>query len=223
MTAIVVCAQSAIAHAGLSAIASTPSTQVVGKTNSFSALSLWLQTKTADLALIELASAETDTLDELVQLVESQQLEETMPYLLMIDSTNESLFARLLETGLLSGGMVSLLPMTVSASEMKGAIAAITQGLVILHPEIAEYLFDWMGDRTSALEPIDELIEPLTPREIEVLNELANGLTNKAIALNLNISEHTVKFHISTILFKLDVASRTEAVTVGIRAGLVRL
>ena len=223
MTTIVVCAQTALTHAGLAAIASTPSTQIVGKTNSLSALSRWLQTEGADLALIELATTETDTLDELTQLVEAQQLEESMPYLLMVDSTDENLCTRLLETGLLSTGLLSVLPMTVSDSEIEGAIAALTQGLVILHPEIAEYLFDMVGDRTSALEPTDEPIEPLTPREIEVLNELANGLTNKAIALNLNISEHTVKFHISTILFKLDVASRTEAVTVGIRSGLVML
>ena len=62
-----------------------------------------------------------------------------------------------------------------------------------------------------------------TTREIEVLNQLAAGLSNKAIASDLGISEHTVKFHISAILSKLGAASRTEAVTVGIRAGLVML
>ena len=223
MTTIVVCAQTALTHAGLAAIASTSSTQIVGKTNSLSALNRWLQTEGADLALIELSSTETDILEELAQLVEAHQLEESIPYLLMVDSTDENFCTRLLETGLLNTGLVSVLPMTIAASEMEGAIAAIAQGLVILHPEIAEYLFDLAGDRPSTLKPVDELVEPLTPREIEVLNELANGLTNKAIAQNLNISEHTVKFHISTILFKLDVASRTEAVTVGIRSGLVKL
>ncbi|MEO1093708.1 MAG: LuxR C-terminal-related transcriptional regulator [Cyanobacteria bacterium J06638_28] len=66
-------------------------------------------------------------------------------------------------------------------------------------------------------------MEPLTPREVEVRNQLAAGLSNKAIASALDISEYTVKFHISAVLSKLGAASRTEAVAVGIRAGLVRL
>ncbi|HXF26085.1 MAG TPA: response regulator transcription factor, partial [Bryobacteraceae bacterium] len=67
------------------------------------------------------------------------------------------------------------------------------------------------------------LPEPLTPREIEVLKMLAEGLSNKLIAVDLGISEHTVKFHVNSILGKLNAGSRTEAVTTGIRRGLVIL
>jgi DNA-binding NarL/FixJ family response regulator len=63
--------------------------------------------------------------------------------------------------------------------------------------------------------------EPLTPREIEVLSMLAEGAGNKMIARRLGISEHTVKFHVGSILSKLDASSRTEAVTLGLRQGLI--
>jgi DNA-binding CsgD family transcriptional regulator len=65
--------------------------------------------------------------------------------------------------------------------------------------------------------------QQLTPREIEVLGMLAEGLGNKTIARRLGISEHTVKFHVGSILAKLDASSRTEAVTLGARRGLIML
>jgi len=67
------------------------------------------------------------------------------------------------------------------------------------------------------------LLEPLTKREREVLQMLAGGLANKEIAARLAISDHTVKFHVASILGKLGVSTRTEAVSVGIRRGLVLL
>lgn len=65
--------------------------------------------------------------------------------------------------------------------------------------------------------------ETLTPREIEVLVMLAEGTGNKVIARHLGISEHTVKFHVGSILAKLNASSRTEAVTLGVRQGLILL
>jgi DNA-binding NarL/FixJ family response regulator len=76
----------------------------------------------------------------------------------------------------------------------------------------------WIPLRTSG----SLLFAPaLTQREIEILQMLAAGMDNKTIARQLHISEHTVKFHISSIFAKLDVSSRTEAVTLGIRQGLI--
>jgi DNA-binding NarL/FixJ family response regulator len=66
-------------------------------------------------------------------------------------------------------------------------------------------------------------LERLTPREIEVLRLLADGTSNKAIAYKLGISDLTVKFHVTSILSKLHAGTRTEAVTVGVRMGLVYL
>jgi DNA-binding NarL/FixJ family response regulator len=74
-----------------------------------------------------------------------------------------------------------------------------------------------------ASRPLAELAEALTPRESEVLQMLASGLANKEIAARLTISEHTVKFHVASILGKLGAGSRTEAVSLGIRRGLVLL
>jgi NarL family two-component system response regulator YdfI len=68
-----------------------------------------------------------------------------------------------------------------------------------------------------------QLIDPLTDREMEVLQLLAQGLANKQIAAKLSISEHTVKFHVSSIYTKLGVGNRTEAVRMGVRRGLILL
>ena len=90
----------------------------------------------------------------------------------------------------------------------------------VMHPVGVDSLFP-EGEPSS--RPVTDLAEELTPRETEVLQMLANGLANKAIAARLSISEHTVKFHVASILGKLGAGSRTEAVTLGIRRGIVLL
>jgi len=72
-------------------------------------------------------------------------------------------------------------------------------------------------------EAVEPLIEPLTPRERDVLSLLAEGLSNKGIAERLNISDQTVKFHVASIYGKLGASNRTDAVRVGFRRGLVAL
>jgi DNA-binding NarL/FixJ family response regulator len=78
-------------------------------------------------------------------------------------------------------------------------------------------------DSTAAVDAprSAEWIQPLTPRELQILRMLSDGLPNKSIATALEISEHTAKFHVGQILAKLGAESRTEAVTIGIRHGLV--
>ena len=83
----------------------------------------------------------------------------------------------------------------------------------------AESLAGVYGDQP--LETEDEMSEEITSRETDVLRMLAEGLVNKDIAARLGISEHTVKFHISSILDKLGASTRTAAVTLGIRRGLI--
>ena len=77
----------------------------------------------------------------------------------------------------------------------------------------------WVTDRPTQRGDLSQGLEALTAREIEVLELLAEGLGNKQLAATLGISENTVKFHLSSIFSKLDVGSRTEAVTAGIRSG----
>jgi len=96
------------------------------------------------------------------------------------------------------------------------ALRAVADGLVIVDDDLAE------GVMPHARSRID-LIEPLTPREQQVAQLLAGGLTNKEIAQRLGITEHTVKFHLNGILRKLGVSTRTEAVVQAARLGLLIL
>lgn len=107
------------------------------------------------------------------------------------------------------------------ATTLHAAVQAAAAGLTVLPARLAAEL---LAGR-AALEPLALPTEgePLTPREREVLDLLAEGLANKAIARRLNISEHTVKFHIGAIYDKLDVSSRTEAVRQGAHRGLITL
>ena len=75
----------------------------------------------------------------------------------------------------------------------------------------------------AAPQPVAQSAAPLTARELEVLRMLAEGAANKTVAWKLSISEHTVKFHVAQILSKLNAGTRTEAVTLGIRKGLILL
>jgi DNA-binding NarL/FixJ family response regulator len=112
-----------------------------------------------------------------------------------------------------------VLPSDISADQLIAALQAAAAGLVVLHPtEIAAAFTP-----TPASQSLAELPEPLTRREREVLQMLAAGLANKEIAARLSISDHTAKFHVAAILGKLGAATRTEAVALGIRRGLILL
>jgi len=120
----------------------------------------------------------------------------------------------------LRAGVRAIIPRDVAAEQLRSALEAAAAGLLVVHPsELNAVLPATVG--SSA--PVDELLEPLTRREREVLQMLATGLANKEIAARLAISDHTVKFHVASILGKLGVSTRTEAVSVGIRRGLVLL
>jgi DNA-binding CsgD family transcriptional regulator len=109
------------------------------------------------------------------------------------------------------------LPADATASEVLAAVAAVGQGLVVLTQTQAERLLP-VRPRGQNLP---RLVEALTPREVEVLRLMGDGLVNKEIADRLNISEHTAKFHVASILGKLQASSRTDAVAQGMRRGLI--
>ena len=111
-----------------------------------------------------------------------------------------------------------ILSVDSSAEELVAAIAAVHQGLLVGSPGMVGAPM-----RLQLLSEFDETFEPLTPREEEVLRHLARGLANKQIAAQLGISEHTVKFHVSSIYAKLGVTNRAEAVRNGIQRGLIPL
>jgi DNA-binding NarL/FixJ family response regulator len=118
-------------------------------------------------------------------------------------------------------GVKGILPRNGSSAAIVWAIEAANSGLFLFDEDTTQALTARFG--SESLPERTQLIEELTEREIEILRKLAEGLGNKQIASGLAISEHTVKFHISSILDKLGASSRTEAVTIGIRLGLVLL
>ena len=130
--------------------------------------------------------------------------------------------------GLLRGRAWAYLPRDASGEALVAAVAAVAAGLTVVEPGLAERLQGAAaGDLGTAHGRTggggDGPIEALTPREREVLQLVAAGLPNKQIARRLAVSDHTVKFHVAAVLAKLGAASRTEAVNVGLRRGLVAL
>jgi two-component system, NarL family, response regulator YdfI len=121
---------------------------------------------------------------------------------------------------LLRRGGRAILPRHASSEEIVAAIEAVAAGLVVLHPEAITSLRSATLARPGGAAVADQA---LTAREIEILSLIAEGLGNKAIAVRLRISNHTVKFHIASIFAKLNAGSRTEAVTIGVRQGLIMI
>ena len=114
-------------------------------------------------------------------------------------------------------GVAGILPRGVKARQLRAALYAVAEGLSVTDPSLTSPL--WMSSAPSQ----QSIPEPLTPRELEVLSLLAEGLTNRAIGLRLGISENTAKFHVQAVLTKLGVSSRTEAVVLATRLGLLTL
>ena len=113
------------------------------------------------------------------------------------------------------------LPVETSAEELQAAVRAVYEGLIVGTPALIE---PFLAQMQVASLPEPDLEPPsLTEREIQVLQLLARGLPNKQIAVQLGISEHTVKFHVSSIYAKLQTTNRTEAVRSGILRGLISL
>ena len=122
---------------------------------------------------------------------------------------------------LLRSGARGVLPIDTADESLVAAIRAAAAGLVVVAPQTVLALGPVASEARWTSEVHDD--SRLTPRERDVLRLLAAGTGNKSIARKLSISEHTVKFHVASILSKLNVGSRTEAVTEGIRRGLVML
>jgi len=119
----------------------------------------------------------------------------------------------------LLAGSVAILERSPTVSRLLAAVRAAASGLTAVAPTHAASLFDSPASMDGARSA--EWIQPLTPRELQVLRMLSDGAANKSIAAELQISEHTAKFHVSQILAKLGAESRTEAVAIGIRHGFV--
>lgn len=210
MIRVMVVATSPVVRAGLSAVVTTnPRLTVVGSASDLDVLVREIEQLSPDIVLVDLSSNLQQSVWEKLLLIQETQ------YPLGIIVIVEELDSIDLETALRSG-IRGILPSTSTELEIVAAVEAIAFGLVVLHPDTVELL-------SIREKVVTNAVQSLTPREIEVLGMLGSGLGNKAIAKRLHISEHTVKFHLSSIFQKLSVSSRTEAVAVGVRLGLILL
>jgi DNA-binding NarL/FixJ family response regulator len=182
-------------------LASDPSIRVAGAARTFALLQSLVADTSPDVVLIDLETEPASARDWIVELVN------TLPIVVLAADYDADLFHRIMQAK--SGG---LLRPEASLDQLIQAIKSTAAGLTV---------FD--SDLIPSRAGEDSLIEPLTMRETEVLDLLSDGLGNKEIALRLNISEHTIKFHIRSILGKLGASSRTEAVSRGLRSGLIEL
>ena len=156
-----------------------------------------------------------ESTDELFDSLEDHGLARQTAVLLLLDQATPNKANRAMQLG-----VRGILPADVTAAQLTSAVSAVAKGLLVLQPgELALA----SASTQSRNGETAELFEPLTPREKEVLQMLASGLGNKQIAAHLKISDHTAKFHVASILGKLGASSRTEAVSLGLRRGLILL
>lgn len=138
-----------------------------------------------------------------------------IPVIVLIDNPDPGWAAEALRFG-----VKAILNRDRGHEEILCAIEAAGSELVVLDAQVTRKLAERVRTPTRRDEtPLDQL----TPRELEVLGMLAEGLGNRQIADRLGLSDHTIKFHISSILDKLDASTRTEAVTTALRIGLILL
>ena len=211
MTTVLIVAPTAIARGKLAAVvgASKTLSPVVGAAD----LSLPEHVEAAqyDVLLVDLGS------ERVAAWLRNLGAEPVPPAIVLL--TEEA--RRPLGAEALRAGVRAVLPRHASGEEIIAAIEAAAAGLIVIHPDTVGALQP--GPTASTRAGVVIARQPLTPREIEVLGMIAEGLGNKIIAARLGISEHTVKFHIASIFVKLNARSRTEAVTIGVRQGLLMI
>lgn len=208
--AVAIAAPTPMLRAGLRALLAGDDIQVVGDAPSLSELSLELPE--ADV----LVTTAGTLMDDSAYMALGRSAPSLPGVLALSDDARPATLLR--QLALRGWGIISP---DAPAAEIQAAVMSVAQGLVVLSLPLASTL---VGPR-NAVQTLEGggLPEPLTARETEVLELLSQGLSNKLIARRLNISEHTVKFHVSSIYTKLDASSRTDAVSRGARLGLITL
>jgi DNA-binding NarL/FixJ family response regulator len=137
--------------------------------------------------------------------------------IVLLSDAEPALLAPLVAAG------AACLPTSANEREISAAADAVAAGLVAMRGDLFNDMLRRAGVHDDTARRPVELVEPLTPRELQVLRLLAGGLANKHIAHDLGISEHTAKFHVGRILDKLDAATRAEAVAIGLRDRLIEV
>jgi len=209
---VFIVAASPLTRAGLESLLADRNVEVLGSVANVESLNRQWSDSAADIVVVE---ASGDQLKEALDFLAEAEFTSEASVVVLSDHSEPRLLAEALRAGIRA-----VLPSNISSRQLVAALEAATAGLIVLDP--AEVAAAFPAKETSS-RPTIELTEPLTSRESEVFQMVASGLANKEIAARLAISEHTVKFHVASILGKLGAGSRTEAVALGIRRGLVLL
>ena len=205
MTRIAIAGVSDVARAGIADIVSSISAfDLIGRASAPDELADLVRSATPDVVVID---ADPNDADETSRWLASLGDALHAPgVVLLTDEPGDEAFGR--------HRAWASLPRRSGREEIEASIRAVAVGLVVLHPDALDQPAPVRASADGGV---------LTPREVEVLGMLAAGLPNKAIARKLGVSAHTVKFHVGSIMTKLHASSRTEAVTDGIRRGLIFL
>ena len=164
---------------------------------------LIIQDGLVDVAVWDIGWGVADSLPDLAELM--------VPVLVLVAEAEDVAAA-------IAAGARGVLSRNADVDVLISAVNALVAGLLVLSPLYLDEVW-----RNRPVTPQLSLSDPLTNREQSVLSLVAEGMTNRAIAHQLSISEHTVKFHVNSIMTKLDAQSRTEAVVQATRAGLIAL
>ncbi len=215
MIRVFVVAPTPMMIAGLRAMLTTTEIEVVGAAASFAEINIELELPAIDVIVVDYV-----LLDEVVRAVRAvRAITNDGRIALVVLTNNDERPLTILRNLSLRGW--SLVPVGATSVELQAAVTAVAQGFVVLPVAFSEQ-FTEQRPAVGTLN-LSSSEEALTNREREVLELLSQGLSNKLIARRLQISEHTVKFHISSISTKLGASSRTDAVSRGIRRGLITL
>jgi NarL family two-component system response regulator YdfI len=184
------------------ALANDSAIDLAGVASTFPMLRSLMAEVSADVVLAEIRARADRAIarDWLLDLIE------VVPVLVLDSDLDSTVLNRMIRQQ--AGGA---LQSDAHPKQILQALKSVSSGLLVFDPSL-------IPDRAPVRRT-----EELTPRESQVLSLLAEGLGNKEIGATLDISEHTIKFHIRSILAKLGASSRTEAVTRGLRGGLIEL
>lgn len=206
MIRLLIAAPSAIVRAGLESVGAQGSGIEVVGASGLAGLSAAIDRHQPDVVLAAVETHHDEPPEDLIALA----ARDGAPAIVVLAPDLQSTWT----SDALRSGIRAVLPGDLGPREILAAVEAAAAGLVVLHPQDIPALV--AGRPLPAAQT-----QTLTPREIQVLAMLAEGHGNKTIAWKLGISEHTAKFHVASILSKLDAGTRTEAVTLGIRRGLI--
>jgi len=194
-------------RAGLRVLLNRPDFQILDELTDNESLLDLADTLTPQIIVYDLALDPEGHFDTL------HQLKRSLPMVRVLGLSETPTEGRIMRA--MQAGLRGCLPKTATAEELATAVRQVADGQVVLPPMATNALLQQLGS--------DAPTESLTQREVQVLRSVAGGQTNKAIALKLGISEHTVKFHLGSAMSKLSAASRAEAVATAIQKGLISL